>query len=46
MKVWGDMVNPTLGQSYMDFKIEVVKHHSKARSISERYFRGGSIFYV
>ena len=46
MKVWGDMVNPTLGQSYMDFKVEVYKHYSKARSITERYFKGLSIHYV
>ena len=37
MKVWGDMIYSSNGQSYMDFKVEVVKHHAKARALSERY---------
>ena len=37
MKVWGSMINPSIGQNYMDFTIDVVMQHSKARSIFERY---------
>ena len=37
MKVWGDMIYSSNGQSFMDFKVEVVKHHAKARTLSERY---------
>ena len=37
MKVWGDMIYSSNGHSYMDFKVEVVKHYAKARALSERY---------
>ena len=37
MKVWGDMIYSSNGQSYMEFKVEVFKHHVKARALSERY---------